>query len=234
MNQRTMSLAAIALAILPLGSALSQAGIVFTIELPGDYVTSVAGVNTETFDGGAPTGMIGIYSGDVNISAADVYGGADGTAHLDIQPGSAVTLELLSAQKYFGMWWSAGHPGNKVTFFDGATELASFEIDILSSLPAAYFGNPVTGPFLGGNAGEPYAYLNFTATAGMQFDKILLQQIGGGGFESDNHSVTDREIEPPGNPLPLPDEGSILGVFLGTVASLIALTRAGRGNNGPR
>jgi hypothetical protein len=132
------------------------------------------------------------------------------------------------------MWWSAGHPGKKVIFFDGTTELASFEIDILSSLPAGYFGNPVPGPFFGGNAGEPYAYLNCTATAGMQSDKILLQQIGGGGFESDNHSVTDRAIEPPGNPLPAPDEESILGMFLGTVASVIAVTRAGRGTDVPR
>jgi hypothetical protein len=75
-----MSLAAIALAILPLGSALSQAGIVFTIEPPGDYVPSVAGVNTETLDGGAPAGLIGIYFGDVNISAADGYGGATAQA----------------------------------------------------------------------------------------------------------------------------------------------------------
>lgn len=219
---------ALAASVLFTGAALSHAGLVFTIEPPGDYVTSVAGVTTETFDSGAPSGVIGTYSGDVNISAADVYGGADGTHHLDVQPDSAVTLELASPQKYFGMWWSAGHPGNKVTFYDGITELASFEIDIIDSLPAAYFGNPVPGPFFGGNAGEPYAYLNFTATGGTQFDKVLFQQIGGGGFESDNHSVTDREIEPPGRPVPVPDGGSLIVLTLGTWALLAAMAQAGR------
>ena len=50
-----------------------------------------------------------------------------------------------------------------------------------------FCGNP-NANFLGQNSGEQYAYLNFFDKTGF-FDKVVLTQIGSGGFESDNDAV---------------------------------------------
>ena len=116
------------------------------------------------------------------------------------------------------MWWSAGDARNQAQFFDATnTLLGSFVIgDIIPFLSPAYFGNPNGG----GNAGEAYAYLNFTTTGGDLIDHIAFNQIGGGGgFETDNHSVFDQPITPPGNAIPEPTT-VLFGFALAGVATL--------------
>lgn len=188
-----------AVAVGSLFGASAQAAIVFTFENASVQATSVSGVLTETFDTGVPGTAIGTYT-NATVIAGDVFGGAQGTSYLTLlNSGSSVTtLDLNSPQKYFGMWWSAGDANDLVSFYDGATLVDSFTVgDIIPLLTPAYYGNPNGGAFVN----EPYAYLNFTATGTTSITQIQFTQVngGGGGFETDNHSVTDRSIDPPGN-----------------------------------
>jgi len=49
-------------------------------------------------------------------------------------------------------------------------------------------GNP-NSAFEGLNLGEPCSFLNVHFTDGVTYDHIRIFQIGGGGYESDNHTV---------------------------------------------
>ena len=108
------------------------------------------------------------------------------------------------------MWWSAGDSNDLVSLYDNATLLGSFTVgDIIPLLTPAYFGNPNGG----GNTGQPYAYLNFTATGTSDITSIEFSQTSSGsGFETDNHSVFDQIITPPGNPT-VPEGGALLPLF---------------------
>lgn len=102
-------------------------------------------------------------------------------------------LQLEGKQNYFGMYWSAGDAANQLTFYLGQTIVAAYStrdvVAFVSGL-AGYYGNPNNGA----NRGEPYAYLNFYATEGDVFDRIVFTNAGtGSGFEMDNHSVLLRD-----------------------------------------
>jgi hypothetical protein len=74
--------------------------------------------------------------------------------------------------------------------------------DVIPFLTPAYYSNPNPPP--GRNPSEPYVYLNFTGTGGTVFDKVVFNNPSNSGFESDNHSVYDQEITPPGTIVPEP------------------------------
>jgi hypothetical protein len=197
---------------------VAPAALSWTAEDPGVTTSPHECVLVETFDSGSPSTVIGTYTGAF-ISDADVWGGDDGTDYLDLDranESTEVTLTLNQTESYFGMWWSADSPGNAVTFFNGAVEIGSFDDSIFDSLGAGYLGSPEVA-FLGQNAGEKYAFINFS---GMEFDKIVFTQTEPGGFESDNHTVR-RSCD-------VPDGGSLLGAFAGVAASLLWVRRKAR------
>lgn len=183
-----------------------------TIEAPGVMNTTavLAAAGVERFDSRA-TGsnqnfttsfggsvFSGTYSG-VQVNNADQFGGAGGAGRYVVQFGTpGFTLDLASSQPggvtYFGFWLSALDNGNTVRFFRRGVQLFSFDATVLrtfvNSQPnrAAYFCNPNPGR-TGQNCGEPYAFLNFYAHGGSSFDRIVFDQVTGGGYESDNHTV---------------------------------------------
>ncbi|MGC4016487.1 MAG: PEP-CTERM sorting domain-containing protein [Luteolibacter sp.] len=139
----------------------------------------------------------------VYVKSADYYGGAvsDGFSNgspysvqsSGIGGGDAVpqtTITLSSDHAYFGMWWSAGDANNILRFYSDETLVAEFTTDsLLNKLASdpAYKGNPRDR---GLNAGEPYAFINFFGAEGTTWNRIVLTNEGGSGFESDNY--TDR------------------------------------------
>jgi hypothetical protein len=200
-----------------LSAAVSHAAIVFTIEAPGVQQSQVPGVITENFDDNNLTSVLGTYTGG-STNPASLFGGAGGTGFF-LQNGPT-TLTLNSPQFYFGMWWSAGDAANQLSFFDGATLVGSFNVgSIIPLLNSSYYGNP-NPAFLGQDPNEPFAYLNFTATGTTQITSVV---FGGGNFESDNHSVLNQRITPPGTALP--DGGSTLALGGMALLSLAALKR---------
>lgn len=212
-------------------SASAQAGLIFTIENPGVQATTVAGASTETFDS-APLGVIGSYASSAiggtysggQVITHNLYGGAGAVGQYDVVGlgnTTSQTLQFASPKTYMGLWWSAGDAANKLEFYDPANVLlGSYVIgDIIPNLSAAYLGNPVTGE----NPGEYYAYLNFTTTAGSQIDHVVFGNVTASGFESDNHSVYDKPITPPGHAVP--DAGSTMAMLGGAIALLQSVRR---------
>ncbi|MCO4241217.1 Ig-like domain-containing protein [Acidovorax facilis] len=189
---------------------------------PGEQNTTRSGAIVETFSGAAgaigATGSFAIgawtgATGGVNRTAADQYGGADGTGnYLAIGNGNQVTITLIGDRKYVGFWWSAGNAGNTIEFYDDTnTLLAQFTTNSLTTLlggggnitaidgnsyaKADYFGNP--NPPAGRNTGEPYGYINLLLRgASVNFRTIVVRHAGGGGFELDNLAVTDAATVP--------------------------------------
>ena len=211
----------LAAAVLLSAAASSRAAIVFTVEAPGVQQSQVAGVTTENFNDGNLISTLGTYTGG-SANPASLFGGAGGTGFF-LQNGPT-TLTLNSPQFYFGMWWSAGDAANLLEFYDGATLVGSFNVgSIIPFLSPAYYGNP-TPNFLGQDSAEPFAYLNFTATGTTQITRVV---FGGGNFESDNHSVIDQRITPPGtDPTSVPDGGSTLALAGMALLGLAGMKRA--------
>ena len=189
---------------------------------PGEQNTTRSGAIVETFsDAAGAIGATGSFAigawtgatGGVNRTAADQYGGADGTGnYLAIGNGNQVTITLIGDRKYVGFWWSAGNAGNTIEFYDDTnTLLAQFTTNSLTTLlggggnitaidgnsyaKADYFGNP--NPPAGRNTGEPYGYINLLLRgASVNFRTIVVRHAGGGGFELDNLAVTDAATVP--------------------------------------
>ena len=139
----------------------------------------------------------------VYLQKANLYGGAAGTGFYPVQsaaPGgvggaSAIdetTVTLQKPSSYFGLWWSAGDPYNTMAFYSGNNLVASFSTkSILDALPKSYFGNPTT-TFKGQDAGEPFAFLNVFGGPGVTWDKVVFDNPGSSGFESDNWTVRSQ------------------------------------------
>jgi uncharacterized repeat protein (TIGR02543 family) len=81
----------------------------------------------------------GIYGGASATTSSPFFGGAGsnyfGTSQLT---DAAITFTFPSGGvKYVGFWWSGGNQGNLVTFYNGATEIASLDTLTLETLLGA-------------------------------------------------------------------------------------------------
>ncbi|WP_235976693.1 Npun_F0296 family exosortase-dependent surface protein [Sandaracinobacteroides hominis] len=160
----------------------------------GQPIGSAANFVTDFGTGGA---IQATYSGG-RIDDANVFGSAGGTGQHVVTFSNLTpitinfTTTLPEGLTYFGYWLSALNSGNQLEFYYqgnlvkaiNPAEVAGF----VGSCPNAYCGNP-NAPYTGGNSGEPYAFLNVYFTGGDQFDRIVITQTAGGGYESDNHTV---------------------------------------------
>lgn len=196
--------------------AASAANAAFTVSLesglPGaqDSTSGFSFVGVERFDGRSLGGgqsfatdfggsaFAGAYAG-VQVLDADQYGGAAGVGQYAVtfgNPGYSLDLStsLPGGVTYFGFWLSALDGGNTVSFFQGGNLLFAFNANdarnFVNGLPNAssYYCNP-TAAFAGQNCSEPYAFLNFYARGTTRFERVEFNQVTGGGYESDNHTV---------------------------------------------
>jgi hypothetical protein len=212
-------------------------------------LSNLVNANVQTFDtqtqGYSATGFqwdegtknIGSYKNTL-IMNPDQYGAADGTGkYFDVDTnrsgnGQTVsTLNLTTAQSYFGLWWSAGDASNVLEFYSKGNlverittaDVASY----IGKLPnsGGYNGNP-TSTYKGQDSNEPFAFINFYDVAGT-FDQVKFTNIGGTGFESDNHTVATGYKSITGNVVTaVPESSSLLGVFaIGFVGAASVMTR---------
>ena len=205
------------LAFATLASTSAQAVLPFSVSLESEkpgMQTSTSGFNfvgVETFRGtktgngqtfktdfGSGGQFAGVYS-NVQINDNDQYGGAGGLGQYAVTFEKAgYSLDLASKTPgditYFGFWLSALDGNNSVSFFQGGKQLFTFSAKdakaFIDKLPnsKSYYCNP-NKAYASKNCGEPYAFLNFYAEAGTRFDQVVFNQLGGGGYESDNHTV---------------------------------------------
>ena len=81
----------------------------------------------------------GIYGGATSTSSSPSFGG-DGSNYFGTSQLSdaAITFTFpAGGVKYVGFWWSGGNRGNVVTFYNGATEIASLDTLALETLLGA-------------------------------------------------------------------------------------------------
>ena len=77
----------------------------------------------------------GIYGGADATTSSPAFGG-NGSNYFGTYSSSdaALTFNFPAGVKYVGFWWSGGNQGNVVTFYNGATELASLNTAALEEL----------------------------------------------------------------------------------------------------
>jgi hypothetical protein len=188
------------------------AGVSVNYELPGVQLTTAIFTTSgvEDFDG-QPVGSAANFATDFGtggtiqatytggrIDTANQFGSAGGVGEHIVTFSNLTPIEidftttLPEGLNYFGFWLSALNGGNQLQFFDGATLIATIlPADVsgfTGSCPNSYCGNPNPG-FAGQNSNEPYAFLNIYFTGGDNYDRIVITQTAGGGYESDNHTV---------------------------------------------
>lgn len=240
------------LSVAALGAQQAQAApFSVTIEAPTVQESSLVtdpganpatGVTVENFDGqtvvpnfqsnsqyySSLNSSLGVYENSV-IVKNEVWGGSKGSQYME--PNGQATLKLNSAQRYFGMWWSAGDATNILDFYSGDSLLHSFTTaDVISFLQAkpdssAYYGNP-NANYQGRNTNEPYAFLNFYADPNnldVTFDKIVFTHAQ---FESDNHTIAKTYGKTSGTsiyePESTPEPASILGLVGMSLLGLVS------------
>jgi hypothetical protein len=166
------------------------------------------------------------------IKGTDQYGGATDASHptgsqYSVQgvgtPVSSTTLTLSQNSGYFGMWWSAGDPSNVLDFYNGNTLVAQFTTaSLLSSLGSAYDGNPKNRML---DSSEPFAFINFYASAGTTWNKIVLTNSSSSGFESDNYTSRVSTYDPSTDGSTLP--GVPVARVTGTQTTTVSKTATG-------
>ncbi|AUB40923.1 PEP-CTERM protein-sorting domain [Nostoc flagelliforme CCNUN1] len=160
--------------------------------------TKLPATRTVNFnDGQAPTTGFAKYSFETGQNSSvrlDQWApaGANGEVnnngqYLAVFSGDQVTINLQSSLNYFGINWGAISSGNVFSFYNGNTLIKSFTTTDV---------NPVAPVKASQHGGEGNGYLHFYSDSSSDiFNKIVITQTGGGGFESDNHSFhlgTDR------------------------------------------
>jgi hypothetical protein len=197
--------------------------ITVTIENPGIQSTQLPSNDYYTIDFNDQSGTTGFsktnngtiytYSSELNVRERDQWGGANETKYITQDDGkNTVRLTVSQEQKYFGFWWSAGDPYNKIIFKKNGQEIAFFRTEDLVSFinssgvndPQAYYGNPNGGYGETGHLEEPFSYVNvfFDDQA---YDEIVIETLTNNGakFESDNHTFSANNQLIRGLPIPI-------------------------------
>jgi hypothetical protein len=179
---------------------------VFDVKGVETFESRALGMNSGGFstDFGTGGAIQATYTGG-RIDNANVYGSAGGVGRHIVTfsnfaaPNNVIDVSFTSllpqGLNFFGYWLSALDAGNRLEFFSGADSLGVITpasvIGALGGCPSVsnpYCGNP-TGPFLGRVPNEQFAFLNVYFNSGVTYDRVRIFQVGGGGYESDNHTV---------------------------------------------
>jgi len=148
------------------------------------------GTTTVDFNDGTPTDGFASYSlnGDRAKTLSDRWApvGANGekndSTYLTTFKGSDVVIDLQENLNYFGINWGAADDGNTFSFFKGDTLVQAYDT---ARIIAEGGFNQTSGY----HNNEGNGYVHFYAENALElFDRIVISEANGGGFETDNHS----------------------------------------------
>ncbi|MEO1671323.1 MAG: Ig-like domain-containing protein [Cyanobacteria bacterium J06631_2] len=148
------------------------------------------------------------YSGDLQIKAADEWGGADVSQYITQDYTEAAgflesfKIDITEDQKYFGFWWSAGDPYNEITFKNDGETVASFRtenlVDFINNSGTVntsdYQGNPnpIYDTLNNAHKTQPFSFVNVFFNDESAFDEIVItSDKNDSAFESDNHTFSE-------------------------------------------
>ena len=165
---------------------------------------------TYTFQNGMGQqgGQTGVFNN--RWAPAGANGEVNTSDYLAVFKGNSVTIDLAENLNYFGIDWGAMSSGNDFAFYNGDQLINQFTYDDV---------NPIAPVLADQHGGQGNGYLHFYANedSGV-FNRIVVSNSAGGGFESDNHSFQYGEGKftgDPGNPRPVPYEvESSVGLLL--------------------
>lgn len=130
--------------------------------------------------------------------------------------GNNVIIDLAQNLNYFGINWGAAHSGNTYSFYQGDNLLKSFTTaDIEAAGGFHLYSDLHPGSGLGSQGGgQGNGYVHFYANSAADiFNRIVISQVGGGGFETDNHSFHVGEDRFGGfDPEKVPEPAMMLGL----------------------
>jgi len=168
--------------------------------------TTVDYKNQTWMNGKTPIGIIDHFS----LEANNLDGGTPNTSVIPFQSTlhySTTTLSLNSPSSYFGLYWSAADRYNNLSFYNGNQLVGTVSTaSLMSLLPKSYFGNP-DPVFAHKDTSEDFAFVNFFASSSETFNKVVFQNTGTSGFESQDWTVRVGAYNPqldgviPGTPV---------------------------------
>jgi len=139
-----------------------------------------------SFSGGTPSttaysGQTGIYN-DVWAPAGVVGTDINKSNYLAVFSNSSVSIESTKNKvfNYFGLDAGALSGGNTLQFFNGKDLVKEWTYAMMNAVAK------VSSSQQGGQLNGVFEF--FSQGENDNFDKIVLSQAGGGGFESDNHT----------------------------------------------
>jgi hypothetical protein len=151
-----------------------------TTQVGNKAYTFGSALATYSFQNGMSTssGRTGVYSDRWAPSGAN--GEINTSNYLAVFNGNKVTIDLTNKLNYFGIDWGALSAGNTFGFYSKGQLVSEFNYSDI---------NPIAPVRARQHGGEGNGYLHFYANDSEgTFDQIVISQVGGGGFESDNHS----------------------------------------------
>jgi hypothetical protein len=195
--------------------------------------SNLKGTTTVDFNSGkAPTDGFAKYSFSSNNPNSSVRSdmwapvGAQGqkntSTYLEVFQGNNVTINLAKNLNYFGINWGAAHTGNTYSFYNGTQLVRTFttkDIDNaggFATYSALHPGSNEAGAQKQQN-GKYYqgnGYVHFYADSKADiFNKIVISQVGGGGFETDNHSFHEGSDKFKFDTESVPEPGITMGLM---------------------
>jgi PEP-CTERM motif len=208
MKKLLLSASAAALLVVVLGSAANAVTVVGTLGSAGTTGAGLPGAITFESGTGAPAPLIvpnitpangnfgpingATFSGTglvVNNAGGDSQGvyafpAFDNTNYMAVMADKSETIAYSSAQKSFGLYWGSIDTYNTIAFFNGATQVASYNGGSLG-LTVSPFGDQ--------NASSSNQYVTFS---NLIFDSVVLGSIGKNSFEFDNVTSVAAVPEP--------------------------------------
>ncbi|MGF1568446.1 MAG: PEP-CTERM sorting domain-containing protein [Nodosilinea sp.] len=152
------------------------------------------------------------------------------SSYLTSFKGTDVQIKLDSTHNYFGVNWGSAHDGNEFAFYNGDTLVHKFVYyndnrTYADSAKTTNVASALKTYGTVGNGNEYNAYFNFFADSSADlFDKILISQVGGGGFETDNHTFQAGTRGFNESPESVPEPGMVVGL-LAVGGALVAKRR---------